>query len=189
MDSVERSFRCQKNGALSCSISLSYLADACTDKKVDDHTKASVQKHDPSIQQLAHNYNKLCNKMQELITQRKAPQGATVPENINMAGLFALDVNDTIWQDVGLADENLTEPPLWMCNDDVQRGIKALLEHDHCLEEEAHLVHERRALQVWFLEEWKIVMEGCEATGVYCILILVGLAVTGYISFVESDCL
>jgi hypothetical protein len=92
--------------------------------------------------------------------------GATVPDKVEMAELFVLDVDDTIWQDVGLA-EDLMDPPLWMCDDDVQRGIKERLELGHCLEEEACLVHERHALQVWFLEEWKIVMEGCEATSAY----------------------
>ena len=128
--------------------------------------------------------------MRELIAQRKAPQGATVPEKIEMTGLFALDVDDAIWQDVGLADEDLVDPPLWMCDEDVRRGIKALLELDRCLEEEARLVHERRALQVWFSEEWKIVTEGCQATGAcYYILTLVGIVITNYVSFVESDCL
>jgi hypothetical protein len=114
--------------------------------------------------------------MRELIAQRKAPLGATVPDKVEMAGLFALDVDDAIWQDVGLADEDLMDPPLWMCDDDVQRGIKARLELGRCLEEEARLVHERHALQVWFSEEWKIVMEGCEATGAYYhIFTLLGL--------------
>jgi hypothetical protein len=123
-------------------------------------------------------------------TSRKAPQGATVPEKVEMTRLFALDIDDAIWQDVGLADEDLMDPPIWMCNDDVRRGIKALLEIDCCMEEEAHLVHERRALQVWFSEEWKIVMEGCQVTGgCYYILTLVDLVITSYMSFIESDCL
>ena len=54
-----------------------------------------------------------------------------------MTGLFALDIDDAIWQDVGLAGEDLMDPPLWMCDEDVRRGIKALLELDRCLEEEA----------------------------------------------------
>jgi hypothetical protein len=128
--------------------------------------------------------------MRELIAQRKAPQGATVPEKVEMTGLFALVVDDAIWQDVGLADEDLMDPPIWMCNDDVRRGIKALLEIDRCMEEEARLVHERRALQVWFSEEWKIVMEGCQVTGAcYYILTLVDLVIKSYMSFIESDCL
>jgi hypothetical protein len=35
----------------------------------------------------------------------------------------------------------------------------------YCLEEEACLVYEKQALQVWFSEEWKIVTDGCQATG------------------------
>ena len=105
--------------------------------------------------------------MRELIAQRKAPRGATMPEKVEMAGVFLLDVNNAIWQDVGLAGEDLTDPLSGMCDDVVHRGIKALLEVDRCGEEEAHLVHERRALQVWFSEQWKIVMEGCAATGAY----------------------
>ena len=159
-------------------------------KKIHDYTRASVQKHDPSIQQLAHDYNKLCDKMRELIAQRKAPQGIIVPEKIEMTGLFALDIDDAIWQDIGLADEDLMDPLLWMCNEDIRRGIKVLLELDCCLEEEARLVHERQVLQVWFSEEWKVVTEGCQATGAcYYILTLVGIVITSYASFVELDCL
>ena len=128
--------------------------------------------------------------MQELIAKRKAPQGATVPEKVEMARLFSLDVDDAIWQDIGLADEGLVDPPLWMCNDDIRRGIKALLEFDRCLEEEARLVHERQALQVWFAEEWEIIMKGCQATGMcYCVFTLIGIIIISCVSFVVSDCL
>jgi hypothetical protein len=129
------------------------------------HAAADVQKQDPSIQQLACDYNKLCDKMQKLISEGKAPSGEIVPEKVIMTGLFALDVDNAIWQDIGLADEELADPPLWLCNDAVQSGIKARLELDRCLKEEARLVHERWALQVWFSEEWKIVTDGCQATG------------------------
>jgi hypothetical protein len=142
-----------------------YPSDISTDQKVHDHTRASVQKRDPSIQQRARDYNKLCDKMQKLISEGKAPSGAIVPEKVIMTGLFALDVDDAIWQDIGLADEESADPPLWLCNDAVRSGIKARLELDRCLKEEARLVHERRALQVWFSEEWKIVTDGCQATG------------------------
>jgi hypothetical protein len=151
-----------------------YPSDISTDQKVHDHTRASVQKRDPSIQQLARDYNKLCDKMQKLISEGKAPPGAIVPEKVIMTGLFALDVDDAIWQDIGLADEESADPPLWLCNDAVRSGIKARLELDRCLEEEARLVHERRALQVWFSEEWKIVTDGCQATGAQHIIAIFG---------------
>ncbi|KAF8230365.1 hypothetical protein L208DRAFT_1184173, partial [Tricholoma matsutake] len=87
------------------------------DQKVHDHTRASVHKQDPSIQQLACDYNKLCDKV-------KMPSGAIIPEKVIMTGLFALDVDDAIWQDIGLADEESADLPLWLCNDAVRSGIK-----------------------------------------------------------------
>jgi hypothetical protein len=73
-----------------------------------------------------------------------------------MTGLFALDIDDAIWKDVGLADEDLVNPPLWMCDEDVRRGIKALLELDHCLEEEARLVHRGRRCKSGFQKSGKL---------------------------------
>ncbi|KAF5374692.1 hypothetical protein D9615_008922 [Tricholomella constricta] len=83
MDRVERSFRKQVN-----------------EQKVHSHTEASVRRRDPSIQQLARDYNKLCDVMQSLIDSRKAPHGAICPPHIETKGLFALDVDDEIWQDL-----------------------------------------------------------------------------------------
>jgi hypothetical protein len=38
----------------------------------------------------------------------------------------------------------------------VREGIKLLLEHDRCEEEEVRLIRERRAMQEWMQEEWDI---------------------------------
>ncbi|KAF8059310.1 hypothetical protein FPV67DRAFT_1426412 [Lyophyllum atratum] len=56
MDRVERSFRKQVN-----------------EQKIHAHTEASVRRRDPSVQQLARDYNKLCKTMASLITADKAP--------------------------------------------------------------------------------------------------------------------
>jgi len=77
-----------------------------------------------------------------------------------------LDVDDAIWQDVGLNDDVSEEPPLWLCDAKVQSGILAMLDLDRCEEEELRLQHERRAMQDWFLEEWEIVNVAYENTGV-----------------------
>ena len=55
---------------------------------------------------LAHTYNGLCKQMQELVKQHRAPPLAVPPEPIKSDGLFKLDVDDDIWQDVGLEDES-----------------------------------------------------------------------------------
>ena len=69
-----------------------------------------------------------------------------------------MDVDDDIWQDIGLAEtDGSTDPPLWLCDEDIRTGIKAMLELDRCLEEEPRLLMERRSLQEWFAEEWIVV--------------------------------
>lgn len=55
---------------------------------------------------LAQSYNALCKQMSEMIRQHRAPPSAIAPEPIKSDGLFKLDVDDSIWQDVGLGDED-----------------------------------------------------------------------------------
>jgi hypothetical protein len=74
-----------------------------------------------------------------------------------------LDVDDDIWQDVGLDDEE-DSVPAWLGDEDTRRGIKALLELDRCFEEEECLGRERCALQEWFIEEWKTVLMALRST-------------------------
>ncbi|RDB27721.1 hypothetical protein Hypma_003286 [Hypsizygus marmoreus] len=120
LDRLERSFRKQVN-----------------DKKIHAHTESSVNRREPTIQRLAQDYNRLCGTMAKLIKERKAPRGARCPQKINSKGLFALDVDDEIWQDVGLDDDMPgTEPPPWLSND------------------RNRLRHECRAMREWFAEEW-----------------------------------
>jgi len=81
-------------------------------------------------------------------------------------GLFRLDVDDDIWQDIGLTDEidNMENIPNWLGDDNVRVGIKALLEHDCCVEEITRVKHERTCMQEWFQEEWMIVQIAIEDT-------------------------
>lgn len=93
--------------------------------------------------------------MKELIRQKKAPAGAIVPAAIDQDGIYQLDVDDPIWQDMGLEDDVRSDPPLWMCNERVRDGIQAMLELDRCMEEEKRLRIERCSLQEWVMEEWE----------------------------------
>jgi hypothetical protein len=107
-----------------------------------------------------------------MIRQRKAPAGAVQPQEIAREGLFKLDVDDDIWQDVGLGEENHGIMPLWLSDERVRQGIQSLLELDRCKEEEHRLMRERRALQEWLLEEWEVNERAWDAAGVLEILIL-----------------
>ncbi|KIJ59237.1 hypothetical protein HYDPIDRAFT_33388 [Hydnomerulius pinastri MD-312] len=83
---------------------------------------------------------------------KKALQGAIPPDRISCEGIFDLNVNDNIWQDIGLRDED-ANPPAWLADDNMHAGIKALLEKDRCVEEEQRLLQERCYLQEWLVAE------------------------------------
>ncbi|EDR00245.1 uncharacterized protein LACBIDRAFT_334353 [Laccaria bicolor S238N-H82] len=90
------------------------------EQKVHHHLEDSVKRCDPSIQRLTHDYNNLVDVMLHLKSQHKAPARSVCPSKIIMAGLFTLDVDDDIWQDISLDDTldcTTTDPPLWLCND------------------------------------------------------------------------
>jgi len=82
------------------------------------------------------------------------PLGAIAPQYISKDGLFKLDVDDDIWQDVGLDDDMEGPVPGWLGDENVCTGIKNLLELDRCQEEEHRLRMERCAMQEWMMEEW-----------------------------------
>lgn len=130
------------------------------------HTQSQVKRKEPGIIQLANKYNKLCRDMAQLKQEKKAPLGALVPPEINREGLFDLDVDDDIWQDIGLDEstDNSDGVPKWLGDENVRQGIKSLLELDRCNEEEERLSKERCAMQDWMIEEWicvKTAMEQC----------------------------
>ncbi|KAJ7907614.1 hypothetical protein B0H13DRAFT_1879447 [Mycena leptocephala] len=80
---------------------------------------STVKHRESTITKLAGEYNKLCTQIAKLIKDGKAPRGSIAPVPIPAKGLWQLDVNDAIFQDVGLDDndDGSTEPPLWLCND------------------------------------------------------------------------
>ncbi|KAJ7747630.1 hypothetical protein DFH07DRAFT_962422 [Mycena maculata] len=151
LDKVEQSFRRLVNG---------------TYQKLYTHTEAAVKRREPTITKINSQYNKLCGEIRQAIKDGKAPPGAVAPATISSKELWQLDIDDGIWQDVGLDDDwednkddehGEGEPPLWLSNEKVRTGIKAMLELDRCNEEDGFLKKERCALQVWFAEEWTVV--------------------------------
>ena len=101
----------------------------------------------------------MCRQLTDLIANGQAPSGSIAPRPVQRDGLFKLDVDDNIWQDIGLNDGNGSEIPRWLGDEEVRSGIQALLQHDRCCEEELRLRKERCNLQQWFMEEW----DGIEA--------------------------
>ncbi|KAJ3759292.1 hypothetical protein EV360DRAFT_82236 [Lentinula raphanica] len=148
-DRIERSFRRQQYN----------------DRKVRTHTEDAVKRRDPGIQGLARQYNALCNKMKDLVDLKRAPRNAVAPQPIPLKELFSLDVDDAIWQDVGLDDTgDLENPPAWLSDEDVRSGIKGILLRDRCDEELIRLEDEYSALRFWISEEWQVVNDCIEVS-------------------------
>ncbi|KAG1883231.1 hypothetical protein F4604DRAFT_1879008 [Suillus subluteus] len=130
-----------------------------------NHTEASIKRREPTILKIVSTYNNLCDQLHVLIHQRKAPANAVPPIPISRDGIFQLDVDDDIWQDVGLEDET-ADPPRWLADDNVRQGICLLLDLDRCLEEEDRLRCERRVMQECMILEWTALQEAREVADV-----------------------
>src|ERR1700761_1962393 len=132
----------------------------CTENQRNEHVGEAIKRREPNIGRLIKAYNKLCADISALIRTKKAPRGVVAPLPIPEKGLYQLDVDDVIWQDVGL-DDNAPggSPPLWLADANVRSGIRAMLQKDRCGEEAPRLLCERGHLQIWFAMEWKLVCE------------------------------
>ncbi|KAG2746663.1 hypothetical protein P692DRAFT_20738493, partial [Suillus brevipes Sb2] len=92
------------------------------------------------------------------IRRGEAPAGAIAPHSISLTGIFQLDVDDDIWQDVGL-DGNDMAPPAWIADENMRAAIKFQLEVDQCNEERARIMQEHCVLQEWMMAEWDALQE------------------------------
>lgn len=122
----------------------------------NEHAGAAIKRREPNIARLAKAYNKVCDEIAALIKAKKAPKGVVAPLPVPAKGLYQLDVDDVIWQDLGL-DGDDEAPPLWLSNDKVRAGIRAMLQKDRCAEEAPRLLREHGHLRTWFSIEWKAV--------------------------------
>ncbi|KAJ7622490.1 hypothetical protein FB45DRAFT_1032157 [Roridomyces roridus] len=122
----------------------------------NEHAGAAIKRREPNISRLVQTYNKLCEQIQSLISKKKAPPHSVAPLPVPSKGIYQLDVDDVIWQDLGL-DEEESRPPLWLSDEKVRTGIRAMLMVDRCNEESARLMREHAHLFVWFQNEWKTI--------------------------------
>ncbi|EIW74314.1 hypothetical protein CONPUDRAFT_18808, partial [Coniophora puteana RWD-64-598 SS2] len=134
--------------------------ESSKENNLSSNIETSMKKREPAIKRLVVRYNSLCCDLERMIAERKAPSGSIAPARLIPDSIWQLDVDDDIWQDVGLAEAS-GAPPDWLSNDAVRSGIRSALEIARCEEEERRLILERRRIQEWFSEEWKAVNEAC----------------------------
>jgi hypothetical protein len=73
-----------------------------------------------------------------------------IPKKIDVKNLFQLDVFNCIWDDTGLSSSEGADR--WRTDDEVKRGIQALLDSDRCREERERLEMEVNRLATWGLQ-------------------------------------
>ncbi|KAG6914278.1 hypothetical protein DXG01_001310, partial [Tephrocybe rancida] len=89
---------------------------------------SSIKQHKPAITKVARSFNVLCDTMEDLFNKGKAPPSTICPKKLEIKGIFALNVDDAIWEDLRLDEGSPVAPPPWLSDEGVQAGIRALLE-------------------------------------------------------------
>ncbi|KAJ7583707.1 hypothetical protein C8J56DRAFT_1005111 [Mycena floridula] len=125
-------------------------------QKLEAHADKEAKRRVSGLNSLVKSYNDLCEEMDRWIQRRPMNSNIVAPMRIEKEGLFDLDVDSPIWDDIGLRDESEGVEPLpgWLADDDIRKGIRCMLELDRCEEEEIRLKEEANALKVWMVEEW-----------------------------------
>ena len=68
--------------------------------KLEKNAQSQIKRKEPGVQALVQKYNKLCDELTRIIKAHKAPRRAVAPLSIDLDGLYQLDVDDDIWQDI-----------------------------------------------------------------------------------------
>lgn len=125
----------------------------------------AIKTRDPGIKGLVRKFNAQRQEMKKIIARQRDGTRRVLPDEIDLEGLYKLDVDDSIWQEAGLDGASVFDAvPAWMGNERTRKGIQAQLALDRCLEE-ARLLHEIGCLQQWTLEEWASITRACANTG------------------------
>ncbi|KAJ2911998.1 hypothetical protein MD484_g8421, partial [Candolleomyces efflorescens] len=133
-----------------------YHQASASERRLKTHVEGQFSRSEPNLLNLVKRYNSFCLEIEELIRAGRTPSHVIAPKQLDREGLFALDVDDAIWDDRGL-DDHTQDIPLWLGDQSVKDGIKALLMVDRCAEEQQYLQKEVEALAAWFMEEWNLV--------------------------------
>ncbi|EJD46123.1 hypothetical protein AURDEDRAFT_42188, partial [Auricularia subglabra TFB-10046 SS5] len=115
---------------------------------IHTRTVAAMKKRTPTIQRALKVYNDLCERLRGLL-----PVGSTFPLPQPLSTeLKHLKNNDALMQDVYISG-NEGPAPAWLVDENVRKGIRAMLVIERCAEEEIRLDREARNLMRWYERE------------------------------------
>ncbi|KIJ30222.1 hypothetical protein M422DRAFT_187417, partial [Sphaerobolus stellatus SS14] len=120
-----------------------------------DHsqTKNLLKRGHKAVGKLVNDFNRVVDKMKALKRKGHAPAVVRLPVRLETKKIFRLNIDDNIWDEDGLLDDEGQEPPGWLANQRIRDAIPALLECDRITEERARLTREEKAAMYWLKEE------------------------------------
>ncbi|KAJ7066078.1 hypothetical protein C8F01DRAFT_980902 [Mycena amicta] len=125
-----------------------------SDLKKNEHATAAIRKREPTIKKLVKSYNDEQAKIVKLIQKKKVPPNTIAPERLDEARIFKLDIDDAIWLDVGLTDDD-SELPEALLDPEIRRLISYLLQKRRAEEELHRLKQEHGHLRHYLATEWE----------------------------------
>ncbi|KAF9503661.1 hypothetical protein BS47DRAFT_1369368 [Hydnum rufescens UP504] len=153
---------CEKNFK-TCNLTGAFRSKV-VDHNTMEHTTKALKRCYCSVKSLVVDYNKWRLNMMKLHGWGRISKNAIIPPPIDMKGLFGLDVNNDIWQDIGLTDDEFdgTVPP-WLGDEDIQNGIWLMQEVVNCCDKLYLCDQESYSLQQWFEDKSAALMAASNA--------------------------
>ena len=125
-------------------------------RKLTENAMANLKRREPALKKLVQRYNEKCREIQRKLLTRRVPRNAIGLREIDLSTIWQLDVDDDIWNDAALLDEEEEiHIPDWLGDDNMRAAIRNRVENERCKEEIQRLLRERENLRCWMVEEWK----------------------------------
>ncbi|KAG7085823.1 hypothetical protein E1B28_003361 [Marasmius oreades] len=125
--------------------------DAAIGTKLHQVTCNSISKRKPALLNGIHKFNGYCATLKNL---HKSHYSIPIPKELP-TDLNALRDPETshLWEDVWIEQSDVQSGPLWLADEKVRRGIRAMLHRKCCQEERVRLQREGDNMCRWFREE------------------------------------
>ena len=127
-----------------------------------------MKHHGPGLDVTLNKYNALWKDMLREWGKNGVKRDAYVPPELSIEGLYKLDVDQDIWQNVDMEDFEGGKVPLWLSDKEVWDGIQAAQEVKSCQQELSQCEWEHSNLHVWLLKDYEAVCQVFEfSKGMY----------------------
>ena len=132
--------------------------------KVGRQRRWNTQRRQGNIRTLQKTYNSLVTKVHTVAKNGGLPKGQILPKHIPDEGLVDLDVDNDIWIRPA-SFEIEAEAPNWHKDPDIRKGIRGMLQVDHCREERVQLVGEIVDLKCAVKRRWEGLQQAIKQAG------------------------